>query len=128
MRAAIVLLIALAAAAPAAAQNLSGRANALQAQTAADIARLNELTALQDLQRQRDVAQQNQLSTLDAQLRTQQGLADIRAQSYTPTIPLSAYAPGVAAPNFDASKLVSIPDAALAASNQRVKAAAANRR
>ena len=43
MRAAIVLLIALAAAAPAAAQNLSGRANALQAQTAADIANLGML-------------------------------------------------------------------------------------
>ncbi|RAK60299.1 hypothetical protein DJ021_11015 [Phenylobacterium hankyongense] len=128
MRAAIALLIVFAAAAPAAAQDLSGRYNALQAQSTADLARYNNLAALQEMQRQRDIAQQNQMTTLDAQLRTERGLADVRAQSYTPIIPVPAYVPGMPLPNIDTSQLVSIPDAALADSNRRVKEAAANRR
>ena len=69
---------------------------------------------------------QNQLNSLEAQVRTQRAMDDLRAQSVTPSIPPPAT--GGPPPQIDAGGLAEIPDAALAASNARVKAAAENRR
>jgi hypothetical protein len=121
---AVSLGLGLGPAAPAAAQDLltQQRLNAFE---------LGNLQAQQDLARQREIAAHNDLMALEARLRTEQGLSDVRAQSYTPRLPpvnaYQAYA-GAPLPNIDTSKLVSIPDAALADSNRRVREAAANRR
>jgi hypothetical protein len=81
------------------------------------------LQAQQDQLARQAVLQQNQLTVLEAQIRTEQAIADIQAHSRTPQIPPP---PSGASPNLDASQLASIPDSRLAESNARVKAAAAN--
>jgi hypothetical protein len=52
-------------------------------------------------------------------------MEDLQALGVTPAVPPPAL--GGALPSLDVSGLASIPDAALAASNARVKAAAENR-
>lgn len=124
MRAAVLTVLALSLAAPAAAQDLltQQRLNDFQ---------LGLLQSQQDLARQREIATHNEMIAIEQRLRTEQGLSDVRAQSYTPRLPpvnaYQAYA-GAPLPNIDTSKLVSIPDSALADSNRRVREAAANRR
>jgi hypothetical protein len=81
------------------------------------------LQAQQDQLARQAVLQQNQLTVLEAQIRTQQAIGDIQAQSREPQIPPP---PSGAAPILDTSQLASIPDSRLAESNARVKAAAAN--
>jgi hypothetical protein len=71
------------------------------------------------------VIQQNDLFRLEHQSRTRQNMEDLQALGVTPTVPAPAL--GGALPSLDVSGLASIPDAALAASNARVKAAAENR-
>jgi hypothetical protein len=71
------------------------------------------------------VIQQNDLFRLEHQSRTRQNMEDLKALGVTPAIPPPAL--GGALPSLDVSGLASIPDAALAASNARVKAAAENR-
>jgi hypothetical protein len=71
------------------------------------------------------VIQQNELSNLEAQVRTQQNLANLQAQAISPKLP--PVPQGGVAPQIDVSGLASIPDPTLAASNARVKAAAENR-
>ena len=88
--------------------------------------RAADLRAQQDLADRRAVIMQNQLNSLEAQVRTQQAMDDLRAQSVTPSIPPPVA--GAPPPHIDAGGLAEIPDAALAASNARVKAAAENRR
>ena len=84
---------------------------------------INMLHAQQDLAARQAASQRNDLSRLDAQMRTEQNLASLRAFSAPPPAPPWTTGP---IPNLDAGTLVSIPDAALAASNARVRAAAAD--
>ena len=84
--------------------------------------------ALQEMQRQQLVQQQNQIMSLEAQLRTQQALADLRALAVSPRLPpphLNSKAPP---PQIDTGQLASIPDSALADSNRKVLDAADNHR
>jgi len=82
-----------------------------------------QLRAREAMANRQAVFQQNQLSSLGAQLSTEQSLADVRAQSYAPPLPTP---PPGAAPYIDTSQLASMPDDRLAASNARVREAAAN--
>ncbi|MDB5434902.1 MAG: hypothetical protein JWR47_1159 [Phenylobacterium sp.] len=115
---ALILLLALGAAAPAAvpaaAQAYRGLALSQDASRIAD----------QQAARSRDIAITNDLSTLQARVQTDQGLSDLAALRAPPAV-LPA---GAAPPMIDTSKLASIPDAELAASNARIRAAADNRR
>jgi len=114
----LILVIALAAAAPAAAQDYRGIAAAQEAQRIADA----------QAARSRDIVTTNELSTLQAQVQTNQALSDIsglRVRPAVPTVPFNPHAPTA---RIDVGKFASIPDATLAASNARVRAAAENRR
>lgn len=118
MRAAVQPLFLAAAfagllAAPAAAQSLRDTA-ALNVQD-------SQLRAREAMANRQMVGAQNQLSSLDAQIRTEQSLANIRAYGHSPTIPQRQGAPPV---YIDTSRLASIPDDKLAASNARVREAA----
>jgi len=117
MRLLVLAVVLAAAAVPAAAQDYRGIGLGQEAQHIADA----------QAARSRDILNTNQLSTLQAQVQTNQALSDIaaaRARPAVPTIPLGPYTP---APKVDASKFASIPDATLAASNARARAAAENR-
>jgi hypothetical protein len=117
MRTVLLALAALAAAGPAAAQLPS---------TVQDQILRNELAAQQRLEQQRQVAIDNQLMALEAQARASQGIAASQAQSARPYIPLPSAGPSVsggrAEAAVDTSKLASIPDDRLAASNAAVRA------
>ncbi len=122
----LAALAALALASPAAAQAITNLPSnpALQMQ-------LYDLQSQAELARQRDVAMRNELTALESRIQTENGLATVRAQAYIPRLPsVDAYrtSPSSPLPNIDTSKLASIPDAALAASNKRVQEAAQNRR
>jgi len=88
--------------------------------------RASALRDLQSMADQRAVAQHNELMNLEAQIRTQRALSDVQAQSYRPI--LATPPSSGAQPQIDTSRLASIPDSRLAASNAAVKAAAENRR
>ena len=116
MRAYLALAF-LALAAPAAAQDF-GAINQFQ---------LDELRMQQHLAQQRAIAQSNELMALEARLRTEQAVMQAqtqRAQTRLPELPYEGAPPA----RIDTSKLPSIPDAALAASNRRVQEASENRR
>lgn len=82
------------------------------------------LIAQADAARRRDVELTNQLSVLDAQGRTDQAMRDIQATQRRPALPAAvAPPPGTAAPRY-----AEIPDGMLAASTERARAAARNRR
>lgn len=86
-----------------------------------------ELWQRQEELRQQQIVQENRLMALEARLRAQQGVLDLQTQLQTPR--LREPSPGARPPpNIDVSRLASIPDAALAASNARVLQAARNRR
>jgi hypothetical protein len=82
----------------------------------------------QEATRQQLIQQQNQIMSLDAQIRAQQALSDVQAQARVPQLPLPDVTPGRPLPQIDTSQLASIPDAALADSNKKVLEAAGNRR
>lgn len=88
----------------------------------------SQLRAREAMVNRQAVGIQNQMQTLDAQLRTQQSLSDVRAQSYSPRLPAPQGVPPAAgaAPYIDTSKLASIPDDKLAASTRRVREASRN--
>jgi hypothetical protein len=114
----LIVLAALGVAAPAAAQDFHGLAAQQEA------SRIAEAQAL----RSRDITITNDLSTLQSRVQSNQTLNDIaglRGTAPLPTIPLGPYTPP---PKIDTSKLATIPDATLAQSNARVRAAADNRR
>jgi len=111
----LVILLALGCAAPAGAQPLRDLTLAQEAQ------RASEARAARD----RDIALTNQLAVMEAQARTQRTLSDIASARLAPPAPLDPKAPP---PKLDLSQLVEIPDAELAASNARARAAADNRR
>ena len=114
----LILVLALGAAIPAAAQDF-GHARAL------DQLRLDELRAQQQLLQQQQVAQHNELMALEARLRTEQHSARIQADSLPARLPQLPYP--AAAGNIDTSKLPSIPDKALAESDRRVREISKNR-
>jgi hypothetical protein len=87
-------------------------------------ARAGQLRAQMDWAGRQAVIQQNDLSRLEGQVRTEQNLANLQAQGVTPQIPPP---PENGVRNIDVSGLASMPDDELAASNARVKAAAENR-
>ena len=92
----------------------------LRQQGVADL-RDAQLRAQLNIANRQAVIQQNQLSLQDSQIRTQRSLDDIQAQSYVPTVP-----PLSAGAVIDPGQFATIPDDTLAASNARVRAAAAN--
>jgi hypothetical protein len=117
----LVLLLILFAATPAVAQDAAGLA-ALRM-------REMELNTQQDLSRARAVALENQLSTLDAQVQTNQRLQDLQAHNLrlqlpAPVVPVHPLDPASLNPGL----YPSIPDDALAASRARIAAASRNRR
>ena len=82
--------------------------------------------------RQQLIQQHNDLTTLEAQWKTQQALANIQAQAYSPQLALPDVALGYAPPNMAASQVdpgqfASIPDSVLADSNRKVLEAAGRR-
>ena len=83
-----------------------------------------DLMTQQQLDRQRSIALENQLNTLDARVQTEQRLRDLQAAAPPP------YPRG--APTLTATTATggyaSIPDAALAASNARIRDVTQNRR
>lgn len=81
----------------------------------------------QEMLRQQMVQQQNQMMALEAQMRAQQAIQDVRAQSQSARLPPVDTTPGHALPHIDTSRLAAIPDSALAESNRKVLDAA-NRR
>jgi len=102
-------------------------APALAQVDAARLARENDLWAQQQLQSQRAVALENQLNTLDARVGTELRLRDMRDQARRPVLP-EPYVPSTGAKAAGVGPFPSIPDAALAASNKRVREASQNRR
>jgi hypothetical protein len=115
---AFILLAALCAATPAAAQGYRGLALDHEAGRIADA----------QAARSRDIAITNDLSTLDSRVQTNQALSDIAALRVSPTVPTLPLGPYTPPPQIDTRQLASIPDATLAQSNANVLAAAANRR
>lgn len=80
--------------------------------------------ALQEMQRQQMVQQQNQIMSLEAQLRTQQALAAVEALKVAPRLTPPNTNGRAPPPVNDTSQLASIPDSALADSNRKVLDAA----
>jgi hypothetical protein len=87
-----------------------------------------ELQQQQETTRQQLIQQQNQITTLDAQMRTQQALSQVQAQAQAPLLPLPDVTPGRPLPQIDTSQLASIPDSTLADSNKKVLDAVNGRR
>ncbi|MFL5296877.1 MAG: hypothetical protein ACJ798_10900 [Phenylobacterium sp.] len=114
----LIVSLALAGAFPAAAQDLFGLSAARDA---------DRLAAEQAI-RQREIAITNELSRLQAQAQTSQAASDIAALRVQPVVPTVPYDPKAPPPKLDTRKLAQIPDAALADSNAKVRAAADNRR
>jgi hypothetical protein len=118
MRAPIVLAL-LTIAGPVAVQPYLGLAQVRDGQLWADV----------QAARNRDVALANELAALQARAQSEQAVSHLQAQRVSPALPSPAVSDAAARlPVIDTSKLASIPDAALAQSNARVLAAAANRR
>ncbi|MEO8115458.1 MAG: hypothetical protein ABI655_13815 [Phenylobacterium sp.] len=120
MRAALALIVALGLAAPAAAQD-SFQRQGLDAQM-----RENELRAEQQLANQRAIAQQNELTTLESRIQTEQAIRQLQAQAQSPRLP--APDPNAPPATLDTGQIASIPDKTLADFDQRVRDAAARRR
>lgn len=87
-----------------------------------------ERLAAEQAARQRDIALTNELNRLQAQVQTNQALSDLAAQRIGPAVPAVPLNPKSPPPVIDLSKLASIPDAILADSNAKVRAASENRR
>ena len=116
---AVVLFAATAAAGPPLAQDYLGLA----------LARDAERIAADAAARQRDIALTNELSALQARVQSEQALSDIAASRARPALPTLPPGSALGPPaKIDSSRLASIPDAELADSNARVRAAAANRK
>ncbi|HEX5378408.1 MAG TPA: hypothetical protein VFW47_07520 [Phenylobacterium sp.] len=91
--------------------------------------RETDLIAQQELARQRDIALRNDLNALDARLRTLENLRNLEANNLQIRLPEPVVPPRALSPSQVAlDQFPSIPDAALAASRERVRAASRNRR
>src|SRR3954453_4141686 len=71
--------------------------------------RLNELQARQDQAARAALIQQNQLTTLETQARAEQAIAEVRARSVSPPLPLPPE--HAAGPLLSLGQMASIPDA-----------------
>lgn len=114
----VVFSIALAIASPALAQGMSVGEQIL----------LDDLRMRQQAAERRAVEQANQLMALEARLQAERAVQDLRAQASPPAPPQPPYAGPPPAASSGAATFPSIPDAALAESNRRVREAASNRR
>jgi hypothetical protein len=114
----LIILIALSLAAPASAQTYRNLTNAQDTLRAADARAA----------RARDVTVTNDLSVLQASARTEQALRDVASARVAPPAVAVPLDPKAVPPKLDLSQMVEIPDAALAASTARARAAADNRR
>jgi hypothetical protein len=117
MRSPVILLLALSLAPPAAAQPVRGLEHARDAQAQAEAVAA----------RNRDIALTNELSNLQARVQTDQTLSGLQAQRISPPVPMIRFDPNAPPPKVDLSQMASIPDATLAQSNARARAAADNR-
>lgn len=114
MRMTLIALL-LAAATPAMAQSTFGQ--------------IEELRAQQEAAARRAVAQANELTALEARLKTEQALSDLQTQRLLPPrAPELTYTPGAPGHAGATPRFPSIPDAALADSNRRVRAASQPKR
>ena len=118
MRALILSLVVASIAGAASAQDYLGLSLAHDA----------ERIAAEAAARQRDITLTNEISVLQARVQSEQAMSDIAALRARPALPTVALGPNAPAPVIDTSKLASIPDAALADSDAKVRAAAANRK
>ena len=122
MRALFALTIlvgaALAAASPATAQPYQGLALALDARREAEAQTTHS----------RDIAITNELSTLQARVQSAQGLRDLAAKRAAPAPPIQPRVRNAHPSKVQAGEFASIPDAELADSNAKVRAAADNHR
>ncbi len=109
---------------------LSCVAGAAQAQDYRALTQANdaERVAAEAAARQRDIALTNELSALQARAQSEQHLSDLAALRARPTLPSVVLDPNAPPPVIDTSKLAAIPDATLADSNAKVRAAADNRK
>ena len=114
MRVLLVSLALAAAASPAAAQLTQFQ--------------LDDLRARQEASERASVARSNELMALDARLRADQAVADLQAQRMPLANPSLLYKPPLSGASPTTQRYPSMPDSALAESNRRVQAAAANRR
>ena len=92
--------------------------------------RLQEMQQQADMARQREIATSNELMALEARLRAERGIADVRAQAISPrrpSAPQNQIYPGAPPPRIDTGSLASIPDDRLADSNRRVREASRGR-
>lgn len=112
------LILALAAASPAAAQGFS----------IGDQILLDDLRMRQQAAEQRAIEQANQLMALEARLQAERSVLDLKAQATPPRLPLIRDAAASRNAPEGTAKFPSVPDAALAESNRRVREAANNRR
>ena len=113
----LIFGLALLAATPAAAQD----AQSLQLQ-------IDSLRLQQQIAQQRAIDQANQLMSMELQMRVDQAATEAELRRLPTPLPQPPYPSATPRARLDASQLPSIPDAALAASNQRVRDAAQNRR
>ena len=94
-----------------------------------------DLTYAQDAQRNaearaardRDIALTNELAVMQATAQTERALANVAAATARAPVTPLALDPHAPPPMIDISQLAEIPDATLAASNARARAAADNR-
>ncbi|MFZ5718653.1 MAG: hypothetical protein ACOY5Y_04220 [Pseudomonadota bacterium] len=114
----MVFSIALAIASPALAQGV----------TVGDQILLDDLRMRQQAAERRAVEQANQLMALEARLQAERAVQDLRMQATPPALPRAPYASPSPDESSALAKFPSVPDAALAESNRRVREAAANRR
>lgn len=85
---------------------------------------LENLRAQQEAAARRAVAQSNELMALEARLRTEQAVSDLRLQRDAPRLPELPYVPPSSETAATAPpKYPSVPDALLADSNRRVREA-----
>ena len=118
MRVSIALLISLMVAPPALAQDYLALTQAHEA----------ERIAAEAAARQRDIALTNEIAVLQARVQSEQALSDLAALRARPALPAIALDPKAPPPKIDLGRLASIPDATLADSNAKVRAAADNRK
>ena len=86
---------------------------------------LDNLRAQQEAAARRAVAQTNELMALEARLRTEQAVSDLRLQRDAPRLPEMRYEPPASSARTPSAtpKYPSVPDALLADSNRRVREA-----
>lgn len=112
-------MAALAIASPAAAQGLSPGDQIL----------LDDLRMRQQAAERRAIDQANQLMALEARLQAERSVQDLRSQAVPPRLPERPGEPpqDPASPSAVAAPFPTIPDAALAESNRRVREATRRR-